>query len=199
MYSTLLNQPNLLYLSNIAHPRLFLFKILKQQKLRTFMLIRNPYARLVSFFVDKFRKQPQRINEDNFYWQECHKIFFSHLNISFNEDNKTISDKLLDFSFNHFIQLLPIVYRLDAHLWPQYYSYRVWWKNIPIMIWKIDKFIKIEDDMDFLKIHLKLDTSIRSNPSTYSSYNGTSKKESYEIINKIYGHDFRKFNYAQLN
>jgi hypothetical protein len=193
MYSTLCRQPSLSPIPYyIAGCKIFINKI-KRGKLKTFLLVRNPYDRLVSFYINKFKDDHlHRINKN---WQHCQLIFFPYLNISPQDDETIISDRLTSTSFEEFALLLPEVYDLDRHLHPQYWLvYRKWKGFLPLKA-LFDTILKLENDLDRLKNELGLDIDILDNKTRHGAYQDYFTQRSLDVANELYTRDFDLFGY----
>lgn len=203
MYSTLMKQQSL---ERVYPP--FSNKIISKMcfarfgltNTKFYLLLRNPYFRLESFFKDKFRKVV-KVSEREGKWQLCQKIFFPQLGLDTSMPLSEISKRLLETSFSEFISMLPHTYKKDGHLHPQYWSiYMTIFKKVnvklPISFQKVYK-MESEKDIGLLANIFDLNLGIKAN-STKSmniSIEWTSKE--LEIVEKIYGDDFRKFNYKK--
>jgi hypothetical protein len=193
MYSTLHSQPNLLPLPDyIARRRIFRDKI-KGGKLKSYLLVRNPYDRLVSFYTNKFKDDHlKRINKN---WQHCQLIFFPYLDLSPQSDEATIADRLTNTSFEEFTLLLPEVYDLDLHLHPQSWLVKRKWKGFLLFTVPFDKTFKMESDLNRLEVELGLDIGILDNPTWHAAYQDYFTRRSLEVANELYALDFALFDY----
>ncbi len=193
MYSTLRSQPNLLPIPDYIARRKILSSKIRRENFKSYLLVRNPYDRLVSFFINKFKDD--HLNRINKNWQHCQLIFFPYLNLSPNDDETIIADRLTSTSFEEFALLLPEVYALDLHLHPQSWMvYRKWKGFLPLKI-PFDDILKMESDLGRLAIELGLDISIFDNPTRHAGYQDYFTRRSLEAANKLYTRDFELFGY----
>ena len=207
MYSSLKHTDSLV---EIKYKKFLFLKIINIFKVKHYLLVRNPYTRIVSFYKNKFQGiSKQAFNRDLSKFQCVQKLFFTHLNINSDDTNDVIASKLCSLSFVDFIRLLPQYYQRDFHMHPQsrvFYSkikpgwFR--WFLVPlqrcIIKFKIQT-IKIEDleKMNVLSKKIDLDMSIKKN-HTQSIKTPALTPETIKIINKIYYDDFILFGYKML-
>ena len=173
MYSSLSHTDSLV---EIKYKKFLFLKIINIFKVKHYLLVRNPYTRIVSFYKNKFQAIPKRaFNREFLKFEGIEKLFFTHLNINSDDSNDVIASKLCSLSFVDFIRLLPQYYQRDFHMHPQsriFYSkikpgwFR--WFLVPlqrcIIKFKI-QIIKIEDleKMNALAKKIDLDMSIKKN------------------------------------
>lgn len=193
MYSTLRSQPNLLPIPDyIARRKIFDNKI-RRGHLKSYLLVRNPYDRLVSFFINKFKDD--HLNRINKNWQHCQLIFFPYLDLTPEEDETIIADRLTSTSFEEFALLLPEVYDLDLHLHPQSWMVHRKWKGfLPLKV-PFDNIFKMESDLDRLENELGLDISKADNPTRHTAYQDYFTQRSLQAVNELYMRDFELFSY----
>jgi hypothetical protein len=93
-------------------------------KTRVF-LVRNPYDRLVSFYEDKLKTQPQSYGEKSFYWERCQLPLGPYLGVDFRKPKDEVASRLTGTAFPDLIEAIcafakaKAVSRLDGHLRPQ--------------------------------------------------------------------------------
>mgnify|MGYP000064513204 FL=1 len=92
----------------------------KGQAAEHFVLVRNPYARLGSFFKDKFRRNIRNKKPGKICWQDCQRLFFQVLGLDEAADDDIKRQSFLQTTYADFIGCLPGCYLRDAHLQPQY-------------------------------------------------------------------------------
>jgi hypothetical protein len=193
MYSTLYSQPNLVPLADyIARRRIFSNKI-SRGKLKSYLLVRNPYDRLVSFYTNKFKDD--HLNRINKNWQHCQLIFFPYLNLSPEDDDTVIAERLTMTSFEEFTLLLPEVYDLDLHLHPQSWLVHRKWRGILTLKVPFDTIFKMESDLERLETELGLDIGILDNPTRHATYQDHFTRRSLATANELYLLDFDLFGY----
>ena len=151
-----------------------------------YVIGRNPYTRLESFYRDKLNKDLDQTS----YWLRSQKIFFKPLGI---KKSASIDEKyqaLKAISFSEFIHLLPEVYMNNRHLHPQYKIF----KNL-----KVAKKMKMEmqADRDFVEQKLKLDLSKKVNTTEKAKFDLQWDQAMNEIVNQLYKLDFEYFNYKK--
>ncbi len=189
MYSTLCRQPSLRLLPTDVHAAL---RVWLAPGVRRYLLVRNPYDRLVSFFADKFSTTPA--DDGMNAWQDCQRLFFPALGLNGREDMNVIAERLRAVTFERFIDLLPRVYRRDAHLWPQHWSarFRLYGLSIPAPIHAV---FKIEEDRRILCDDLGLDLTTQVNASQHGAHDRYFVATTYAVANEVYRVDFERFNY----
>lgn len=216
MYSSLSFQSDLqeIFLNNYLD--YLKFKSQQSQK-QTFMLVRNPYTRLISFFEDKFIRHPNMSRAAKVKycgksdWQKCQKIFFPYLNIESSLSVEEVTEKLEQTSFEDFSGCLPHVYLQDYHLSPQINVLKFhksiksldkefYFSEPVIREIEVDNFFKLENlDTKYFgqKLHLNL-AEVRNKTDytkPWTSYFNNSKL--LKIFNDLYQEDFTFFDYPQ--
>ena len=204
MYSSLKHTDSLV---EIKYKKFLFLKIINIFKVKHYLLVRNPYTRIVSFYKNKFQGASKRaFNREFFQFEYSQKLFFTHLNINSNDSNDVIASKLCSLSFVDFIRLLPQYYQRDFHMHPQsrifYYKIKPRWFRwflVPLQRYIIKfkiQIIKIEDleKMNALAKKIDLDMSVKKN-NTQSIKTPALTPETIKIIKKIYYDDFILFGY----
>jgi hypothetical protein len=204
MFSTLYYSDELV---RLRFRELILQKIYERLGLKTrrqhFLLVRNPYLKLESFFINKFRTI---VNEDQLtHWEECQQLFFPFLKIELNHSYETIKQRFLNCTFSEFIEILPEVYLRDGHLIPQYFSESIKLSKKGIGIGsfpiKYTSILKIEspETMRFLFEEIGIDIQKRLNPSKSKNEDLEWTPKLREIVNRIYQKDFQNYNYDLIH
>jgi hypothetical protein len=152
-------------------------------------LLRCPYRRTVSCFMDKYRKQPNRIDQQGFEWQHCHSILYPLLNISAESSAEEIAEKFLSFSFDAFIEALPSIYHLDAHFKPQHWSKRLLIGNRNRFCWPFCQTINIENKEALATIP-GIDFSVKTNTTGHIDRDFELNDEHRKVIQRLYREDF---------
>ncbi len=176
MYSTLRRQE---YLKKV---KLFFLLFSNKDK---YIIVREPYDRMESFFRDRLRK---RLTNDN-EWLRSQKIFFKPLQVK----NKSTSEKfkaLEKLNFEDFIKLVPVVYNKNRHLHPQNYIFK---RILPKRILKLNNVA----DMEFLANNLNINVDIKANSTDQFKTDITWTKELIEIVNQIYHKDFELYGFEK--
>mgnify|MGYP006291511239 FL=1 len=199
MYGTLSRQKGLISISNKVLPIFLLRDKLFFKKRKKYLIVRNPYEKIVSFYTHKFvfnKLYTSENNLKNIKVQNCQRIFFPLLGLSGKEEKKIIGKRLTELSFEDFIKLLPQVYDKDDHLWPQFWAFHIRYKGFPIMPLSYNKVYLIEKNMNDIREKLKIDIGIRANKTYHDSYEKYFSSISYAIVNEIYNKDFLFFGYG---
>ena len=148
-----------------------------------YFIVRNPYARLESFYRDKLGKDvnPKKI------WLSSQKIYFEPLGITDAPDEVKMQT-IRDMTFEQFIRILPLNYMKNRHLHPQYKIFTGL---------KPKRILKMENpaDMRFLSETLNLDMDIRANSTGKTDKNIHWNKDLADIVNRIYEKDFKLYAY----
>ncbi len=151
-----------------------------------YVIGRNPYTRLESFFRDKLNKSLNNSQK----WTRNQKIFFKPLGLSCKNTHQEKYDALNRLTFEDFIQLLPVVYMKNRHLHPQVKIF----KNLR----NVHK-LKLESqaDLQFMKDELEIDTEIRANKTDQKQFDFEWTREMWDIVNELYSEDFDFFDYPK--
>lgn len=165
--------------------------------MRHFLLVRDPYKRVVSFFKDKFRQAPLHLWPTYDELQYCQRLFCPSLEIHPYDSPAEIRDKLLNVSFAQFINLLPSLYEADDHLHPQIQLTMMCFRGIPIGSIKFDRILKVEcsHDMAYLQDELSIDLSKEYNSTHKIQLPNPWEPRLLAIVNHLYQADFEAFNY----
>lgn len=192
MYSTLLEQEQLQEKPASLDSIFLKWISLNQQPY--FLLVRNPYTRIESFFRDKFRKSVIISVEKN-EWQDCQKRFFPHMGLSPHMPPEEVGEKLTNTSFPEMLSILPKVYTSDPHIWPQHWHKTILGVPIPM---KFDSVFKIEcaEDLAQIATTLDLDFSISANSTKAVIEKLVWSETHLEMMKKIYREDFKRFGYS---
>jgi hypothetical protein len=148
-----------------------------------YLIVRNPYDRLESFYRDKLGKDvnPKKI------WLSSQKIYFEPLGITDATDEVKMQ-AIRDMAFEKFIRILPLNYMKNRHLHPQY---KIFSGLKPKRILKMES----PDDMRFLSEKLQLDMEIRANSTEKKEKHIHWDKDLADIVNRIYEKDFKLYGY----
>ena len=178
-----------------ATPRTLARAVLRGALRRTWLLTRSPYDRTVSAFMDKFRKQPKRIDQPDFEWQHCHRIFWPLLGLSGQNTDCEIAERFLHFTFDEFINALPDIYTRDGHFRPQYLSGRLLAGQTQWLPWPACRVIRIEDESALATVP-GIDFSVRTNTTGHLSKDFTLNDHHRSVIQKLYRPDFKLGGYS---
>jgi hypothetical protein len=192
MWSTLKRQKNLKKLKNLP---LFFRKvgeglgILKKRE--HYLLVRNPYKRLESFFKDKFRK-----NVPVSRGQTVHRLFYPIWGITKEHSLAEIHQIIRAYPFEKFIKELPNVYNKDPHLYPQFWTAFLGSKAFN---WRAKHtgILKIENkaDIETLAKELELDLQKNINSTRDIETDIVWTAELKTIVNTIYKNGFQWYKY----
>lgn len=156
---------------------------------RTWFPVRSPYERTVSCFMDKFRKQPRRIDAMGFEWQHCHEILYPHLEIQPEASDSAIADRFLAFTFDQFLELLPEVYARDGHFKPQAWSRNVRLGEASFLCWPRVRPVRVEDSAALNTIP-GIDFSKKTNTTGHLERDFVLNEVNRTAIRTLYGCDF---------
>jgi hypothetical protein len=177
-------------------PRMYARSLLKDRLCKTFFVVRSPYERIASCFMDKFRKQPMRIDEPHFQWQACHKLIYPYCGLSDRDRDGTIADRFLHFSFTDFLEVLPEVYEHDGHYQPQLWSFKIWIRNRRTFSWPGGTILKVEDTESLHQIP-DIDFSVRANFTNHLTRDFEITGANKAVIQRLYEEDFLIGDYSK--
>lgn len=189
LYSLFKSSGSWQFIDSYANPRLLLHALLRERGFQTWLVVRNPYKRIVSCFKDKYRKQPTRIHEPNFVWQDCHDIVFEREQVSQSASDEIKAAALLAFSFEDFIKLLPTIYGQDAHFHPQMWLTRLQWSDHRIGRWPNIRVVRMEDSETLSEIP-GIDLSHEANATGHIRTDFEWNDKTRDIIRSLYRDDF---------
>lgn len=195
MYSTLVAQPHLM----LVHSRAELYEALvKEAPLITahYVLVRDPYARLLSFYADKFQAHPPGDDESSV--QGSHRVFFEALGVGgLSTAERTSVFRSTDFG--QFVALLtPALIASNVHLVPQ--SHTLSLPRNPLAhrrlarVWRPDQVLRMESDLDTLS-SLGIDVAVRINATPHAGVAEVYTPEAYRRVSGLYRDDFERFGY----
>lgn len=176
MYTTLKRQKQL---KKVKLVRLLLSKKDK------YVIVRDPYNRMESFFKDRLRKKLNKEKD----WLRSQKIFFKPLGVSQKSDEEKYN-ALATLSFAEFIKLLPVVYTKNRHLHPQYQLFKSF---------KPKKVLKMKNknDLQFLTQELHLNLNIKANATQENTSEIKWTKDLYKNVNTVYAKDFQRYSFSK--
>lgn len=101
------------------------------------VLLRNPETRFISYFKDKFRKEPLRmIREGRLHsknLQQCQCLWLNHVGVPL-DDVRSCCYELIRTSADSVVDWLPNAYTKDCHTFPQIYSLYAQWRRFRIRL-----------------------------------------------------------------
>ncbi len=187
MYSTMVGTEVLREIGEVEFIIKAAKKLLHQERL--LIAVRNPYARLASFFADKLRRDLER--EDG-GWQFSQVIFFSLVNVTADDSFETIRSRLGSISFEAFVDYLPQV-RMNGHLRPQADLLRA--GDLDLV--SHSTAFQVETDLQRLWAHLGIRRPQRKN-ATFSHFDpAILSQQRLDLINEVYLSDFESFGYER--
>ncbi len=208
MYSTLNKQDNI---KRVTRGRCILKVITKYPHLsnvKFYLIVRNPFNRIESFYKDKFLKaEKHRLwMIDQGYkknWQNSTEIFFPYLGLNTEMDPSFISKKLELVTFEQFISILPKVYMHNPHLWPQYFAKYIYLSISPFKIkipFQFKETFRIESKPDLNRMATIFDIDLNKKMNTTQKIKRSIKwsDDAIETIQSLYDHDFKQFDYLNL-
>lgn len=157
-------------------------------------LFRNPEARFLSYFRDKFRKTPIRILQGHPSYasniQHCQSLWLQYID----KDSKNVSDccrALLETSIEDVVNWLSNSYRQDCHTIPQMQCHYAQWRQLRFRL-SLEKIFFVDNpaELNSFAQLLKLDISHRVNGSQDISEEISLSKRSRKVLREIYRQDF---------
>lgn len=193
MWSSLRQQPNLhkVYDRNMATYRL-LMRLGAMPHRPQYLLVRNPYDRLESFFKNKLRRSV----DDSPEWQKPQRVFFDVIGVERGDTPAIIAAKMRAFTFADFIESLPLVYRRNRHLHPQhwvaYAGPRQWG-----IVARLDRVFHLEqaEELAEMAALLRLDIAHKSNTTAAVTADTPWTPELRAIVQDLYRTDFERYGY----
>lgn len=198
MYTLFCQQSSLQVVAHIhMTPLIYLQQLTKFGTLPHYLIVRNPYHRVESFYKDKLRKEFLRHCRPYDQIERCQRVFFPYLQIRPQDSPQEICEKFLGLSFAQFVELLPEIYREDAHFSPQVLTTKLHFQDRPILPLTFTRILKLEaqDDLHYLekRLHLNLSQKINSTEKIVLSNPWTLPLRT--IVNDLYQADFDRFDY----
>ena len=166
-----------------------------------YLIVRDPYRRLESFFRDKFRTHPAKSRASGAAdWQACQQIFFPLLGVTSGSDGPSIRERLLSLAFPDFVRELAHVYRRDRHLLPQVDARFVRIRGAALGWVQPTRILRMESapDLAFLAELLERDLGTAENATGDVAVDCGWNAELRAIANRIYRWDFRLYRYPQI-
>jgi hypothetical protein len=160
-------------------------------------LVRNPYERLVSFYVQQMKVRPLQCRESSFYWERCHLQLAPFLGVDVYRPNNEVAEKLLGIKCDEFVEAIDAfnrassVSRLDAHLRPQAILLQRLRHASPRKKWSL---VRMEDESALERAVggwlPKMNTTRKGPLDEYFD------ARTIALTNRIYSADFNELHYA---
>jgi hypothetical protein len=121
-YSSLCAEKTLRQMGRVEFTARALFGLLPERRV---FLIRNPYERLLSCYVQKISTRPLQYQDPSFYWEKCQVQLAPYLGVDLNNPKEKIAKQLTAVSFSEFLSAISAfvkansLFQLDGHLRPQ--------------------------------------------------------------------------------
>lgn len=165
---------------------------------------RNPYAKAMSFYKDKFQKIPARVDTTkNFKWEKPQRVFFPLLGLDTRKNSTAeIKQTLLSTSFESYVDMLSHVYHLDEHINPQHWilnhPHYLMFKNLGISKSKLQIF-QIENKLQMQKFSTltHFDINQKANNTHEVVQEDIIGQVELDKLNQIYAEDFAYFGYEK--
>ena len=195
LYSKFRGAENWQELGLCPTPRLLARSILKDRAICTLFVVRSPYGRVVSCFLDKFRKQPTRINEPVFEWQACHEVMYDYCGICATDSHAEKASKFRRLTFDNFIDILPAIYMRDPHFQPQSWSRRLYVGHAKAFNWPNCRIVKMEHSDELSRVP-DIDWSVRANSTSHIEPDFCVTEKHKSAIRQVYKEDFQLGGYT---
>ena len=156
-----------------------------------FSVVRNPYDRVVSVYVDKCVQNPiDRINRGETKLQTCQKIILKALGKP--EDPKEFAS----VTFEDFIKVLPSIYFKDWHFIPQS-PFLVNTKG-QIVADKVARFENYDEEVKEIltKLGFEISQMPHKNKTIRKSYQEYYNDETRAVVARLYKDDLKYFEYS---
>ena len=154
------------------------------------MAVRDPYARLASFFADKLRQDLERSSGR---FQFCQIIFFPLINLPRDANFEQARDALRAISFDAFIDFLPRICA-DQHLQPQAGLLDA----AGVDLGSCTRIFRVETEAAMFWQAIGVPRPPWSNRSRTLPSVKTLTRERLDIVNSVYAADFTCFGYDRL-
>lgn len=153
-----------------------------------FMAVRDPYARLASFFADKLRESVERnVGE----WQPSQKIFFPFIGVAVGDPLRKVRDALLGISFDEFVDYLP--HLREEHLVTQSNLFEAGGIDLK----PLTRIFRIETEVARLWRLLGIEEPPHANKTSMRPDVLSLSRERLDVVNEIYSIDFLNFGYQK--
>ncbi|MFT2090213.1 sulfotransferase family 2 domain-containing protein [Paraglaciecola sp. 2405UD69-4] len=171
-----------------------------------YFTVRDPYAKAVSFYKDKFQKIPSQVDSSQYFkWEKPQRVFFPLLGLdSRTSSTAEIKQGLLDTSFDEYVDMLAKVYHLDEHINPQSWilnhpNYGAF-KSLGVSLAEV-QILHIEnlEHMQRLSSVTNFDVNQKANSTSTVKQQYQINAKQRVILNQIYAEDFTNFGYETIN
>ena len=170
---------------------------------RHLMFARNPYDRLVSAYVDKFKTHPTLLGTPGFQgWQKFQRRFLQRFGVPTDASDAAIQEALLSVEFADFIGQLPVLHWRDTHLRPQHFRMSLAIRRtIRLLPLRIDRLVRIEAiDHDLMRKEYGIElASVRRNATSHAPSESYFTPELRRVVNRIYRRDFERLGYPMTD
>ncbi len=150
---------------------------------RHYMLVRHPYARVISFFYDKLRHDLR--DREKSSWQYSQRRLFPLAGVSGREDFETIRSALLKIELSAFIEFLPRI-TANRHLRPQTHII----SGVAGLFLRETHFLRMEYDLEALHKIFGVNIRIKRNRTSHPDAPSLLTRNDREILNSVYARDF---------
>jgi len=171
-------------------------------KPQVYFMVRDPYQKAISFYKDKFQKIPRQADLSKpFKWEKPQRVFFPSLGLCVKKNScEEIKQRLIETSFDEFVQMLAECHHLDEHIQPQHWildnpTYK-FIKTLGVNKQQITllKMDSVEDMSKFAGA-TQFDCSQRANSTDKIAAPKRISDNSLTILNNIYRQDFEDLGY----
>ncbi len=165
-----------------------------------YLLVRDPYRRVESFFRDKLRRDLKKWVKRKKDLRNCHRIFYRLAGVDAHADTlDEIKEKLHGISFDTFIRNLPRLYLQDGHLYPQHQLVEKKILGLVSLSFSYDRILQLEvkEDMKYLESELGLQLGRKYNATRKYAEETRWNDELARIVYGVYEVDFLAFGYRK--
>lgn len=162
---------------------------------KTYFLVRHPYKRFFSLFYDKFRKQPQRILNNEHKWENVHFCLFSKLGIKKENSDEQIANRFFEMQPSELVSFLPDIYQCDAHFFSQKKTNTYYFLDNYSLPLRVNGYFRMEDQMEDFEKVTGLNMGIFNNESRSNEQSQSLSSQDKLILNSLYKDDFLLGNY----
>jgi hypothetical protein len=163
-----------------------------------YLIVRDPFARIESFYRDKILQDPSLRGPFGYDdWQHCQRLLFPHIGVTREHAPHEIAARLRALPFERFLDVLPSVYRGDAHLAPQAETRWVRLAGPLRLALRFERVFRMERPGDLEALaKLGIDLSTPANSTAEVEFAPRWSPARRALVARLYRGDLESFGYA---